>query len=319
MNKRTMTAVFAGCLALAACTGTALAVQPVWMLGGETVKETITVKSKYESLTLEDMKTPSGAIEIECRANDEGTVGTEGKDETTKVTVEACKSIKGACTEATISVKPLHLPWKTQLQEPAEGSNRDKIFSSGAGAPGWKIECTIIGLKVTDECTGEVTHDVLTVSGGVNTLFETEAESEALNCSLGGAGQGLESAVDLNENVGGKALAVKVACLAAEMCFELKNPGGPFTAVGQKRTIEVANFVAAGKPTSLWVVATRTGFFTINEAEVEVCRKKTYALGASCTFEVTYSKERKANEPIVYLNMLITPGNEPSDRIRLMV
>lgn len=312
-------AALAVCLSFMALASTALAEQPVWTIGGETVKENIAVNSKYESFKIEDMKTPTGAVQVECKANDEGTVGVEGKDEVTKVTVEGCKPVTGGCTEGTIVVKPVHLPWKTQLQEPAEGSNRDKVSSSGAGTPGWKVECTIIGVKVTDECTGEVTHDVLAVSGGVDMLFETEAESESLNCSLGGAHEGLVSAVDLDENVSGKALSIKVGCLAAQPCFEMKNPGGAFTAVGQKRTIEVMDTVAAGKPSALAVVATRVGFFTINETQVATCRTMNYALNQVCTFEVTYSKERKANEAIVALNMLVVPGIEPKDRLRLLV
>lgn len=316
MPKNLISAVLATCLLTSVWCATATAAVPLWSVGGATVKEKITIKSKFSALKIEDAKAPLGPTGVECRATDEGSVNTEGKGEVSKVTLTECKVVKGTCG-GTLAVSAAHLPWITKLQEPSGPDNQDKI-SGSSGAPGWHVECTIAGVKVVDECTGEIAYRVETVPGGVETVFETE-EAEALNCSQGGAKQGSVTGTDLYENPAGKELAINDDCVAFEPCFEIKNPGGPFTAAGQKRTIEVTNLVAEGKPASLHIAASRAGFFSIEEAQVETCRKHFYTLGETCTFEVTCIKLTMANERVARLEAIITLGIEPKNKLLLNV
>lgn len=316
MSKNLISAALTTCLLASVWCATAAAEVPLWSVGGTTVKEKVTIKSKFTTLKIEDAKAPLGPTAVECHATDEGAVNTEGKGEISKITLTECKVVKGTCG-GTLAVSAAHLPWTTKLQEPSGPNNRDKI-SGSSGAPGWHVECTVAGVKVVDECTGEISYRVETVSGGVDTFFET-GEAEALNCTQGGAKQGAVTGIDLYENPSGKELAINNDCVAFEPCFEIKNPGGAFTAAGQKRTIEVTNLVAEGKIASLSVAASRAGFYSIKEAEVETCRKHTYNLGETCTFEVTCTKLTMANEPVARLEVLVLLGIEPKDRLLLNV
>jgi hypothetical protein len=172
-----------------------------WSIGETTVTENTTVTSKsVGAMKFEDTK--EGAVE--CKLTDEGKVGPEGKDETTALSTSECKTVS-ACEEGTISVKAVHLPWKTHLEE-VEGGVRDKISNSGAGTPGWVVECHVFGILITDECTGETSTDIEDVSSGVDGVFESK--SAHLNCSLGGTGTGVGTGTDLSEGTSGKTLTV---------------------------------------------------------------------------------------------------------------
>lgn len=179
---------------------------PTWTLSGSEVTSNVSIKSKdVGGLTLEDSGT--GAA-IECKITDEGTIGPEGKGKITSISTSACKTLK-VCQEGEIVAKAVHLPWNTQLEE-VEASARDKISSSGAGAPGWSVECLVLGIKTKDECTGETTVDYENVAGGVNLVYDSE--SSPSSCLLGGAGTGLALGVDLDESPAGKQLAGRAVC-----------------------------------------------------------------------------------------------------------
>jgi hypothetical protein len=144
-------------------------------------------------------------VTIECNGTDEGTVGPGSKDQLTKATATACKTLKGICESPVAHA--LHLPWNTTL-ETVGGEVRDKIENSGAGAPGWDVTCVVGGfIKVEDECTGETTTAVANVSGGVALTFD--AKSAKANCTRGGAGEGSVLGKDLVENPTGVQLSVK--------------------------------------------------------------------------------------------------------------
>jgi hypothetical protein len=316
MHAKLATAVAGTCLLFAIACAPVFAEGPIWELNKEPVVEKTSVTSRVvEMFRIEDMKTVTGAVAVECRGSDEGNVSTSGKGEIIKFTTTECKPSTGGCGAGTIKVTALHLPWKTQLEGPGEtGAYFLDKMSSGESVPGWKMECTILGITFVDECTKEATHLLQAGSGGVDTLFETELEAEALNCSVGGSGQGLVSATDLLENPGGRELDIS-SCFAGFPCFELLNPGGAFTKTGEKRTIEVRNIVIAGKPSGLGAAFTREGFFTVNDAEVETCRKLTYALNQVCTFEIAYVKKTGVSEPAVRLKILVTFGLEPKNEL----
>jgi len=140
-----------------------------------------------KGLELEDMGT---GVKISCEGTDEGTIGPEGKDEETTVTenLASCKVLAGSGTcKKILAVKAINLPWHTQLEE-----SRDVISSSGAGTPGWLVECEgFLGIKVDDSCTLEEGSTAVKnlEAGTLETVFD--AESGEANCSVGGEKQGL--------------------------------------------------------------------------------------------------------------------------------
>lgn len=316
MHTKLARALIGVCLLCAVACAPAFGETPGWELNKEAVKETTALKSRIaQTLKIEDTKLLGSAVAVECKGSDEGNVSTTGKGEITKFTATECKPATGGCTAGTVKVTALHLPWKTQLEGPGEAAFILDKMSGASGAPGWVFECTIFGVKVTDECTRETTHLVDDASGGVDIMFEAETEAETFNCSIGGSDQGLVSGYDLLEDPAGKELTMGLACQPGIACFELKNPGGPMTKTGEKRTIEVVNVVTAGKPATLTAGAIREGFFTVNDTELEVCRTLTYGLGEVCTFEVAYVKKTANTEPAAVLKILITLGREPNNEL----
>jgi hypothetical protein len=156
------------------------------------------------TLILEDTKAAFGPSRIECEGSDEGTVGPGTADELTKATATKCKVLSGACSEGSAVAHAVHLPWKTKL-EVINGEVRDKIESSGAGEPGWNVECTAI-FKVEDTCTGTTTTGIKNVSTGVDAIFD--AKSAHANCTQGGAGSGVVEGTDHILNPTGKQIRV---------------------------------------------------------------------------------------------------------------
>jgi hypothetical protein len=208
----------------------------VWTKGETIVKENVVVKSKsVGGIKLEDSKM---GVAIECLISDEGKIGNEGKGEVTAITTSECKTLK-ACEAGTITANAVHLPWKTQLQEVEENA-RDKISNGGSGEPGWKIECKVIGILLTDECNGETSQGTENVSGGVDTIFDSK--SAHLNCSAGGPGAGVVSGTDLDESPAGENQIT-----AAPLYRMFANTPGlgfkecTFTGEGQECEVEIQN------------------------------------------------------------------------------
>jgi hypothetical protein len=135
--------------------------------GGKKNWEWIQLSKALESvsegeLEFEDSKTAVGAVRLKCKVKSTGTVGPHEKDTIETAEVTGCKVVKGTCGSPT--VKPVHLPWNTELTE-AGGEIRDKIKNSGAGLPGYTSTCVVI-IKITDTCEGE------TSAGTANNLTE---------------------------------------------------------------------------------------------------------------------------------------------------
>jgi hypothetical protein len=165
-----------------------------WSIGETELAENHTVKTKsVGTITLED----NGLYRVECHVAGESKIGLYGKGEITALTFTECKAVSGCTGEVTL--KAVHLPWHTQLEEIEEKSIRNVVSSSGAGAPGVSGECTVALLgKVKDECTGETSAELENVTGGADLIFE--AKSAHLACSIGGAGAGIIKGTDLDEN-----------------------------------------------------------------------------------------------------------------------
>jgi hypothetical protein len=167
-----------------------------WSIGETELETNHVLKAKsVGGIKLED----KGSYIVNCNLTGESKIGLYGKGEITTASPAECKSSSG-CT-GTITVKVVHLPWNTQLEEPTETSLRSLLSSSGAGLPGWSLECTI-GEKIKDECTGETTASLENVKGGTNLTFD--AKSAALKCTRGGAGTGVIKGTILDENTTGQ-------------------------------------------------------------------------------------------------------------------
>jgi hypothetical protein len=112
--------------------------------------------------------------------------------------------VSGGC-EAPITASAVHLPWNTDLVEEKK-EVRDKILNSGAGLPGWKVNCeSIIGAQ-EDVCEQEE-HEEATVgidnitkgahAGDIAALFDPTSREKPAKCSKGGAKSGFVFGTDI--------------------------------------------------------------------------------------------------------------------------
>ena len=170
-----------------------------WLAGGTQVSENTAATNEGE-LLLEDMGT---GTDVSCSGKFVGTIGLSGVDSITLVedlegkdnSLNCVITAKGACEEANgslITVVPVNLPWATLLYLMADGTFLDEISSSGAGAPGYLVECKALGIKVDDTCSGATQTVETNVTGAVEGAFsENETTTPPGNCTIGGSKQGL--------------------------------------------------------------------------------------------------------------------------------
>jgi hypothetical protein len=192
------TLVFRGSEVIKKAGGGVLRVQnPEWLLNGTFIEKPVTVQSKG---TLKFRDAGSGGKTVfECTSTGEGPVEPGSVRELTKLTLTGCKSVEGTlCESSGLTVEARDLPWRTVLVT-SEGTTRELISEGGKGAPGLKTKCKypLIG-TAEDECTGNTSAAVKTITGGVDEIFDTH--SEKLSCTLGGAGQGTIEGTSLLEN-----------------------------------------------------------------------------------------------------------------------
>jgi hypothetical protein len=138
--------------AMAMATAATASAQPVWQVNGTPVAGTEKVMGTG-TLRLFDTKTAAGSSEVECSGTTTGTIGPTKFDRVETITVASCNP-KKVC-ENVETVKPLHLPWQTELYE-TESKVLNKISEIPSnGEPGWTVTCkTILGSK-TDVCETE--------------------------------------------------------------------------------------------------------------------------------------------------------------------
>jgi hypothetical protein len=185
-------------------------VQPTnWMQGGKALTESVVTKSSGV-LKLTDADALGGKLSVECKDTGEGSAGTGGSDEQTKLSLSSCTLVASSSCETSPQMKPLHLPWHSELvsSEGLSSNNHDITVSSGKGNPGFAIECRVGGIQmVVDECTGKALRAAMTnVVAGASGSFD----GEALTCTDGGAGAGILEGTQLVEATKGSALEVKV-------------------------------------------------------------------------------------------------------------
>jgi hypothetical protein len=186
MRKYTLGLALLALLAFAAVAANSASAAE-WLAGGEKItSELATDSESVGNFTLEDMKLGSA---VECAAKDTGTVGPGAKDKVSTVTLSGCKAVKGCSTVDTVTAN--NLPWTTSLVTEKE----DEITSSGAGSPGYLVECTVAGILGDDLCTKATAKvHIENTASDVNALFNTEEEA---NCTLGGEKAGLVHGTEL--------------------------------------------------------------------------------------------------------------------------
>jgi hypothetical protein len=172
--------------AMAMATAATASAQPVWQVNGTEVKGTEKVMGSG-TLRLADTKTLAGESAVQCSGTTTGTIGPGKFDRVETITVASCKPIK-VC-ENVETVKPVHLPWQTELYE-TESKVLNKI-SEISGEPGWTVTCkTPLGSK-TDECATEAGKEGNEVQTNVtpNELGTFNPTSKA-KCTEGGKESG---------------------------------------------------------------------------------------------------------------------------------
>ena len=166
-----------------------------WELKGKVLTAATPIKSEG-AVVLEDKGL---RVIAECGVKEEGTAGTLGTGEISKVaglkgeSVVSCRVVKdGECEGSTVEVEATGLPWNTELvDEPIKNEKgevvreevRDRVYKSAG--PGWVLKCksSEFGTKgiATDTCVGETSGNVENVAAGVPVEFD--AKSPHLVCS----------------------------------------------------------------------------------------------------------------------------------------
>lgn len=238
MKQRTTTvatllAATALCLAFMAQSASA-----DWLVEGTPITKAEATEGEGE-LTLED-KTFGAAVS--CNFIADGTVSPEEKDEVTEIlnlskglaslsspltlASGACKVLRGCSTSSSVEVAPEKLPWKFQ----AKGAESSEVSILNNGSLDLSVTCTILGIKATDECTGETSSKLEGVENGLL----APVESAKLNCSVGGTGAGaltiywflLELAKKLAILICWETLVLKGEWATSAECLSSKGAGG---------------------------------------------------------------------------------------------
>ncbi len=154
----------------------------------------------HGSLRLTDTGIPFvEEVGISCSLEEEGFVGPKNLGRITEIPKSSIHCTPGEnCEEIEGEVKPLNLPWRTEIAQ-TEGGRRDYVKAvNGAGA-GWAVTCRVGFIPTTDECTTEEastalenvwTHGV--GPGHAELLVSAKSDEKTKNakCALGGAGSG---------------------------------------------------------------------------------------------------------------------------------
>ncbi len=182
---RRMMLVVVAALALSAIVPALASAQTTWALNYQPVSKSTAVEWNGQ-LRMNDTTVPQ---DVECTEKAEGSVGTAGAGEVTKLTVSKCTGVKGCEKKETgTTIIPRNLPWHTELVL-VGGALDIRLVNGGKGTPGFKDECIIGGaLKLADECSGAFSATLTNAESGVTAAFNN---SEKLTCTEGGAVSGI--------------------------------------------------------------------------------------------------------------------------------
>ena len=172
-----------GVLALCVAAPAFASARVEWKLNSVPVGESTAVEWNGK-LNATDTETLLGHETVECSDKVEGTVGTGGAGEVTKVTTSGCTGIVEGekCSnvgELALTIVALNLPWRTELVS-SGGALHYVLVSGGKGTPGLEVHCKVAGIKTVDTCTGNLGATTSNGESGVTTALIT---TEKLSCS----------------------------------------------------------------------------------------------------------------------------------------
>jgi hypothetical protein len=242
---------------------------PQWLVEGTAIKAGTTVDAEVKTETgklflLEDMG-ELAKVDILCEiAKAEGVLMYNGAAEITEVECAKPTVDSGTCSSPKVS--PVDLPWQSEMTESESGVFEAHISSSAGSSAGWKVECTVLGVKVTDTCTTNDAKALLTnaAEGSVDAEFKEEVgKEEEAECSVGGKEAGLESGSFVFVALGPSKETEKLSVSAATVAFE-----------GPSWWVKGARFGAGGKKT---VGTKASGTWTLRTSGVTIsCSKLAY-------------------------------------------
>jgi hypothetical protein len=185
-----------------------------WLVNGAAITATLASKITGEIL-FEDSKVLGVKVDILCSYILDGTILIDGESEIieilsltgvlitkTPLTGEplSCENKENCGAAGALAlVYPLNLPWIDLLYLRENGQIWDDLTSKAAekaaAGPGYEVECTILGTKITDECTSPAGLFEFQVIN--NTAAELNGPSAPNgNCTTGGAGDAVFEAFD---------------------------------------------------------------------------------------------------------------------------
>jgi hypothetical protein len=199
-------AVFVFGVVLAASASAEVTLLAEWLVAGGPIMSNLASQTTGKML-FEDNKALGAKVDVLCSFILDGTIGPNGVDKIEKVLSLAgveVSELAGAkplscesslnCEAAGVLVPwfPRLLPWSTLLYlDQVTGRILDYIVGLH-----WEFTCTVLGVKVEDECTGASELASLEVSNtgeGGDAVMNGAAEPNG-NCTTGGAGSGVNEA-----------------------------------------------------------------------------------------------------------------------------
>jgi len=181
-------AVFALGMFMAATASAVSFLSAEWLVNGSVITANLPVLAEGE-LLFEDTKVNAlfGAKTMAlCSVSLTGTVGVSGAGkvemlwnlgETTLIAEKALEATGLTCTGQENCEKPVawvvHLPWNSLLELMEDTTTYSVVLfsNSGAGNPGWYLECEDLGIKAEDECTAaEDVAEEVNIAGGVKSF-----------------------------------------------------------------------------------------------------------------------------------------------------
>lgn len=195
----------AAVLAFSAFSAAAAFAESEWLVDGLPVAAGEKVHVEMTgTLVLEDMGKGSPTT-VECTGSGLGVVEAGGLDVQEEAVASSCKTLAGTCGGPL--AKALNLPWTTEIVL-VGGEFRDLVTGGTGGEPGYEVTCFSI---FHDACLGKTSTGLENmpseVPPDVLSIFSATL-SEAGNCTLGGAGEGLVVGEILIQALEGLSLAV---------------------------------------------------------------------------------------------------------------
>jgi hypothetical protein len=202
MRKLVGLTLFAMLLVCGIAAASAFAESPLWLVDGVEAAAG-TASTVTGLLTLTDLNTPLGVVEVHCEGSFDGTIGPNGVDEITEVLNTAgtkigseltgtpliCANVSN-CTELR-EVWPDGLPWDTQLE--LSGANVvDSFIALGTGSEvGFEARCAVLGVAVTDLCSKPLTTSTIEQMEALpNSDLLGLFSEEGFLCTLNGTASG---------------------------------------------------------------------------------------------------------------------------------